>query len=517
MALRREIRENDWIGLESGQISTTEQVLEAMLAMERGVVILDGVSGCGKTRLLHRFRERRSGEMAVCSYRDIVEELLNLCRKPDGQMMERMDALVCACPVLAVEDLDYLRGLEDTQRILGQVFGRAAEKCLIILTGNALETMIPRLLEKLEKPRHLRCVYPGGPEAEMLAISGLWPREGLDRQLLEAVLTPYHWQGMYSLLRRGLLTEQLSQQITAAGASDEMAREAPGACGTFLDALWKWQEEHDDPGDFLQIRDCFCKAAVVLADPDGTIAFRAAELTKESGDLKRALGLYDQILVDVILGGTGDPAALARGHYWSGAVRGYRAQRDPETGPEQMRAALGHFRRALEHLDQVQSAGTPERIRILWAMTECHAFLKAWEQADACCREVLALRAELPEDHPDRAETCIMFSQFCRDYGRRQDCQKWLLEAAGILEKCAPGEKHGWMYGLVATNCWKLPAQTRLAFCETEKTLRAGHFLRNPRELLRWHRRVSRLYEGQREFDRAIRHKEEEVRLGKDC
>lgn len=361
-------RANVWIGLEQGCISSDEEVMEELLKRRHGILVLDGVTGCGKTRLLHRFREKSAFPVAIHSYREVTEELVHLYRKMDGQTTEKMLALLGAHSILAVEDLDYLRGLVTTQETLGIMFHEAAKESLIILTGNELEECIPEMLRYLKRPKHLKLLYPGSPEDEMLVIGAIFPEDGMDRRLLEQVLPPRQRQAMLYLIRAEWFREDLLQRITAVKLPDSMNGEHPDVYKAFLEALWQWQQGNDEGLCFRQIRDCFCKAAEVLWDRDGTVAFRAAELMKASGEVEKALELYEQILPRVTRPGTHEGMSLCRGHYYEGTVLGYRAMKSPEPDEEGMRKALWMFRQAMRLRRGYRESLTPTRTMILWAM-----------------------------------------------------------------------------------------------------------------------------------------------------
>lgn len=515
MIWERENRTGAWIGLVQECISFDEDVLEEMLKRRNGILILDGVSGCGKTRLLHRFRERSENPVAIHSYREITEELVNLCRKMDGQTVAKMRSLLSAQPILAVEDLDYLRGLETTQEMLGMIFGGVAKQSLIILTGNDLEESVPKMLRCLEHSKRLKFLHSGSAEDEMLAIGSIFPEGGMDRDLLNQVLTERHKRAMYSLVRTGILEEGLTRRISPLEKYRGMHQNCPKACEDFLEMMWSWQERNGDRNAFLQIRDCFCKAAEVLEDRDGTIAFRAAELLKASGEVERAIELYSQILPRVLRSGDHTGMAITRGYYWAGAVRGYRSMRSPERDEETMRDALWMFGQAMQSRRDDDDAVDPSRITILWAMVNSHAYLGELQQAEQYCLEILRIQESLPEAHPDRIETCIQFSQLCREYGKRADCQTWLLKAAELLERTPASEELGWMYGLVACNCWKLSDEKRLEFYQKERTNSFRRFQRDPRKECQWHRQVSQLCARMGDIPEALYHKERELEIGK--
>lgn len=499
-----------WLGLEGGCISAAGDVLEEMLKLRHGILILDGISGCGKTKLLHQFREKSKTPVAIHSYREVIEELVHVYKKMEDQSREKIFSLLSAHPILAVEDVDYLRGKDATQEILGAMFSEVAQQALIILTGNDLEGCVPGMLQCMKQARHLKFLYPGSPEDEMLSIGWILPEDGMDRRLLEQVLSPRQQQAMLYLIRAGWFREDLLHRVSAVKLPDSRNGERSDVHNAFLEALWQWQQGNDEGLCFRQIRDCFCKAAAVMEDRDGTIAFRAAELMKESGELEQAAELYGQVLDHVLRLDSRDAVALSRGHRCRGIALGYRCAKKLEEHVENgMREAVEHFHQALKHGEACGGLDTCETTQILWGLVYGYACLGELTKAEEYCLEILRIQETLPENHPDRVETCIQFSQLCRDFGRRLDCHKWLLRAAELLEQVQPTEDMAWMYGLVACNCRKLSDEKRLELYQKEEQYSRRRFLRNPRDGYRWHWQVAQLQAGMGNIPEAVRHKEE--------
>ena len=347
-------------------------------------------------------------------------------------------------------------------------------------------------------------------DGEMLAICALFPEDGMDRRLLEQSLTSGQQQAMEHLLCEGLFREDHLHRVSASEGTDGLCGQKERICTAFLDALWQWQQGNDEGLCFWQIRDCFCRASGLLEDREGTVAFRAAELMKESGELERASELYEQVLAHVLRSGCKDPMALSRGHRCRGISLGYRWVKEPGAGAEAgMREAVGHFRQALEYGELCGGLDTCETVEILWGLVYGYAYLGDLVRAEQFCRAILEIQEMLPEEHPDRVKTCIQFSQLCREFGRRLDCRKWLLRAAELLERVQPTEETAWMYGLVACNCRKLPDEKRLKLYALEERYSRRRFFRNPREGYQWHWQVAQLQARMGNIPEAVRHKEE--------
>lgn len=112
-----------------------ESVLEYLLKKDREIVLLDGRSGCGKTMLLKRLREMSSRPVYIFSCENVVDEILRAARAKETCERYLLDISENNC-VIGIEDVDYLWGKEATQACLAEMVCNAAEKHLVIMTGN---------------------------------------------------------------------------------------------------------------------------------------------------------------------------------------------------------------------------------------------------------------------------------------------------------------------------------------------------------------------------------------------
>lgn len=126
-----------------------ERVLEYLLKQDRGIVLLDGHSGCGKTTILKNLREASSRPVYLFSYENVVDEILRTARAKETCERYLLDISENNC-VIGIEDVDYLRGKEATQACLAKMVCSAAEKHLVIITGNDVWPTIPILCRESE-------------------------------------------------------------------------------------------------------------------------------------------------------------------------------------------------------------------------------------------------------------------------------------------------------------------------------------------------------------------------------
>ena len=121
----------------------SESVLEHILKQDKGIVLLDGYSGCGKTTCIRKLKATSSRSVFLFSYRDVVDTMLRTKCTCDEYLLD-----ICKenC-VICIEDVDYLFGKDVTQEHLAKMLQTAAQKHLIILTGNDTQARIPVLCQ----------------------------------------------------------------------------------------------------------------------------------------------------------------------------------------------------------------------------------------------------------------------------------------------------------------------------------------------------------------------------------
>lgn len=137
------IKQN-WNKGSSGGEMNPEEVLQYLLQKKSGIVLLDGYSGCGKTMLLKKLRKASSRPVYLFSYENVVDEILRAARAKETCKRYLLDISKNNC-VIGIEDVDYLRGKEATQACLAEMVCNAAEKHLIIMTGNDVWSKAPIL------------------------------------------------------------------------------------------------------------------------------------------------------------------------------------------------------------------------------------------------------------------------------------------------------------------------------------------------------------------------------------
>ena len=125
----------NWNKVSSDDEMNSEEVLQYLLQKKSGIVLLDGHSGCGKTTLLKNLRETSARPVYLFSYENVVDEILRAARAKETCERYLLDISENNC-IIGIEDVDYLRGKEATQACLAEMVCNAAEKHLVIMTGN---------------------------------------------------------------------------------------------------------------------------------------------------------------------------------------------------------------------------------------------------------------------------------------------------------------------------------------------------------------------------------------------
>lgn len=115
---------------------------EQLLSQTNGIVLIDGYSGCGKTTLLNKLKKITSRPVHLFSYENVVDEILRAAKAKENCERYLLELCEKNC-IIGIEDIDYLRGKEATQECLSLMIQKAAEKHLVILTGNDVRRQTP--------------------------------------------------------------------------------------------------------------------------------------------------------------------------------------------------------------------------------------------------------------------------------------------------------------------------------------------------------------------------------------
>lgn len=136
-----------WKMLSTKEELSFDKVIGYLLHKENGVVLLDGYSWCGKTTILRTLEEASQRPVCRLSYETVVDKLVHVLRKHEN-CYEYLHDLNEHGAIIGIEDVDYLCGKESTQEYLSEMIRFAAEKHLVILTGNNVQQQTPILFQQ---------------------------------------------------------------------------------------------------------------------------------------------------------------------------------------------------------------------------------------------------------------------------------------------------------------------------------------------------------------------------------
>ena len=135
---------------EKGEEFTADMLYEHILKITSGLVFLSGPSMCGKTAMLKKIQSESERKINISECDDIIQCLIkNIESKTD---FNNEIANMAGDDILAVENIDFMKNKETTQKEFGLIFKQLiSEGHLIIVTGIKISQRVPDLLETLNK------------------------------------------------------------------------------------------------------------------------------------------------------------------------------------------------------------------------------------------------------------------------------------------------------------------------------------------------------------------------------
>ena len=142
-----------WFDEEAQAALTDDQLLDLLKKSKAQVILLEGPTGCGKSRLLKNMQQTDARRTKILAEDAFVRSLLATASAGRGE--KTFSELADGCEVVCVEDIDLLNGKTATQEIAAQTLRAAAKEALVVLTGIRLRERVEPMLEELREHARL--------------------------------------------------------------------------------------------------------------------------------------------------------------------------------------------------------------------------------------------------------------------------------------------------------------------------------------------------------------------------
>lgn len=131
---------------------TDDQLFELLTECSGQVVLLDGPTGCGKTRMMKRLMNEGGRKTELFAEDRFIRTLMD-CTLSNGRhtIAEAVDGYEIVC----IDDADLMRGTTGTQEYTAQILSDIAQKALVILAGIQLCERIKTLIGNITAPVRL--------------------------------------------------------------------------------------------------------------------------------------------------------------------------------------------------------------------------------------------------------------------------------------------------------------------------------------------------------------------------
>lgn len=125
-----------------------DELFDRLAGAERKIVVLDGYSGCGKSRMIRRLKALGDREVFVFSEEKMAEIMVQEIiqkRRNDQQLLalSEKEAIVC------IEDIDFAYRKSATLEEIRMRSKQAARRHLVIITGNDMCEKMEQFLREL--------------------------------------------------------------------------------------------------------------------------------------------------------------------------------------------------------------------------------------------------------------------------------------------------------------------------------------------------------------------------------
>ena len=138
-------------------VPVTKQELSEILAETKyGIIYIEGPSACGKTYLLKQLRSSSDKEVRIYSYEKVVMEIMDCIISKDRNSHDYIANL--KAPVVCVEDVDFLKGKEQTQLEFSMLAFKLSLEGLVIFTGIDLYERVPNIFKYMRNSHYYKLI-----------------------------------------------------------------------------------------------------------------------------------------------------------------------------------------------------------------------------------------------------------------------------------------------------------------------------------------------------------------------
>lgn len=135
---------------EKGRKYTDDEMYLCLSDLKLGAVFISGPTMSGKTSMLKRIQADNESEMSIITDEYLVNYIFRSCI--NGSVKEKDFSEKTGRKILAIEDIDFLRDKEATQKEAGNILNELLrEEKVIIITGIELKKRVPYLIDTMRK------------------------------------------------------------------------------------------------------------------------------------------------------------------------------------------------------------------------------------------------------------------------------------------------------------------------------------------------------------------------------
>ncbi|MBQ2957961.1 MAG: hypothetical protein IJE08_16070 [Clostridia bacterium] len=122
-----------WTDTQTQTILTDDDLLKALAGCGPQIIVIEGPTGCGKTKLLRRLKAVECRSMITLAEDDFMRSLTARLKPASPDIP--FDILAAEYEVICIDDIDLLHAYNATQLEAADQFSRACIRSVIILSG----------------------------------------------------------------------------------------------------------------------------------------------------------------------------------------------------------------------------------------------------------------------------------------------------------------------------------------------------------------------------------------------